>query len=73
MRHDANQRDAGGQLANAPAEPSANPQREECAAGPGEDFIGGQIAFSKRFAVPGGQRHRAPGYVQEKLFLAISE
>ncbi len=70
---DANQGDAGSELADAAAEPAANPQSDESAAGLQENFIGRKRALRKRFAVLGGQRERAPGHVEEKRFLAISE
>ncbi len=69
----ANQGDAGSELADAAAEPAANPQGDESAAGLRENFIGRKRAFRERFAVLDGQRERAPGHVEEKRFLAISE
>jgi len=73
IRNYANQGDAGSELADAAAEPTANPQSDESAAGLQENFIGRKRAFRKRLAVLGGQRDRAPGHVEEKRFLAISE
>ncbi len=73
IRNYANQGDAGSELADAAAEPAANPQSDESAAGLQENFIGRKRAFRKRLAVLGGQRDRAPGHVEEKRFLAISE
>jgi len=70
---DANPGDAGSELADAATEPAANPQGDERAAGLQESFIGRKRAFRERFAVLGGQRERAPGHVEEKRLLAISE
>lgn len=69
----ANQGDAGSELADAATEPAANPQGDESAAGLQENFIGRKRAFQERFAVLCGQRERAPGHVEEKRSLAISE
>jgi len=73
MRNDTNQGDAGTDLADAASEAAANSEGDESAARLQEGFIGRQSAFRKRFAVLCGQRERAPGHVEEKRSLAISE
>jgi hypothetical protein len=69
----ANQGDAGSELADAAAEPAANPEGDESAAEPPENFLGRKRGFRQRLAVLGGQREGAPGHLEEKRFLAISE
>jgi hypothetical protein len=71
--HNANQANAVSQLANATAEPTSKAQGDESSARMREDFVGSKIVFWERFTVLSCQCHRAPGHVQKKLLLAISE